>query len=682
MFNTDFQDCYVHLDESTLTIGNDRMERTWDMTGPRPAVRTMVDKETGRKWLTEKQESQWEEWPEDTYAFYRAGITEGKMKIIGAEAHPDNDLGIAEDALRITVSLTFDGFQVDWLHVIYPRLPVMRSFLRAKATGKRFLPNMYRAAEWPQNFQDAFPLDCLHGKYRLVQFADHTDDMENLVQEQEGLLSRRNFGPLQGNLLFIRDDMKNDGVIFVKEGPVPLGYLPGMDRDFFLKGLNVFPACWGFDEGSCRAKGHLTTYGSAVILYHGDEENAYSALHAYFRAQKRFIPHRDAHIMSNTWGDGTADGSIGEAFLLAELKRAKELGVTLFQIDDGWEKGTTGNSVNAALGNAAWGEGYYKSHPDFWGINEKRLPNSLEPIVQYAKENGIELGLWFSPDSLNDFEAWERDADTVISLHRKYGIKAFKIDGLIFRNKRCEENFGLLMQKVVQETDGQVFFNLDTTAGVRNGYTGRCQYGNLFIENRFTNRFGKWPNYWPHFTLRNLWKLSRYLPAERLQMEFVNVLKHQDLYPAGDPLAPAQCGVAFALAVTLFSNPLVWMEMTGLDKASVKTAGEIIRAYRPVQADILGGFVQPIGEEPDGMRWTGFQSTVTDQTGYLLVLREWNEQDAHPFRLHGLREKKIALEPILGACGQNEIHTDEAGTAVFSLPDGPHSFALYQYRVL
>ena len=147
MFNTDFQDCYVHLDESTLTIGNDRMERTWDMTGPRPAVRTMVDKETGRKWLTEKQESQWEEWPEDTYAFYRAGITEGKMIVTGAEAHPDNDLGIAEDALRITVSLTFDGFQVDWLHVIYPRLPVMRSFLRAKATGKRFLPNMYRAAE-------------------------------------------------------------------------------------------------------------------------------------------------------------------------------------------------------------------------------------------------------------------------------------------------------------------------------------------------------------------------------------------------------------------------------------------------------------------------------------------------------------------------------------------------------
>ena len=84
MFNTDFQDCYVHLDESTLTIGNDRMERTWDMTGPRPAVRSMVDKETGRKWLTEKQESQWEEWPEDTYAFYRAGITEGKMKITSA----------------------------------------------------------------------------------------------------------------------------------------------------------------------------------------------------------------------------------------------------------------------------------------------------------------------------------------------------------------------------------------------------------------------------------------------------------------------------------------------------------------------------------------------------------------------------------------------------------------------
>ena len=151
--------------------------------------------------------------------------------------------------------------------------------------------------------------------------------------------------------------------------------------------------------------------------------------------------------------------------------------------------------------------------------------------------------------------------------------------------------------------------------------------------------------------------------------------------PAGDPLAPSQCGIAYALAITLFANPLVWMEMTGLDEASVKTAGEILCAYRPLQADILGGFVQPIGEEPDGMSWTGFQSTVTDQTGYLLILREWNEQDAHSFRLHGLREKKLALDPILGECPQNEIHTDDAGIVQLRLPS-PHSFALYRYRTL
>ena len=678
MFEKRFQDCCVRLNETELTIGNAVMERSWDMTGSRPVVRSMKDLGTGREWLTTDQQSQWEEWPKAAYAFYRAGITEGSMQIAGIRAETEDDLGFAVKHLRVTVSLAFDGFRVDWTHLIWPQMAAMKTFLRAETAGERKLPDMRRAEEWPRDYQDCFPLSCLHAGYRCVEFTDHTDDMENLVQENRGLLTRRNYGPLRGNLLFIRDYMARDGLVLAKEGPVPMGYLPGMDRDFDLKGLNVFPACWGFDAAQCRETGSLTTYGSTVILWHGGEENAFRALHDYFRAQKEFTPHRDAHIMSNTWGDGTADGSISEAFLLVELKRAKELGVTLFQIDDGWEKGTTANSVNAGAGNAAWGEGYYKSHPDFWGINEERLPNGLEPIAAYAKENGIELGLWFSPDSMNDFASWQRDADTLIALHRKYGIKAFKMDGLIFRNKLCEENFGRLMERVEEATQGQVFFNLDTTAGVRNGYMGRCQYGNLFVENRFVNRFGRWPNYWPHLTLRNLWMLSRYLPSERLQMEFLNVKKHPELY-GDDPLAPEKCGIAYALAVTLFANPLVWMEMTGLDEESAKTAGEMIRKYRPVQEDILGGYVQPVGQEPDGISWTGFQSSGKPGEGYLLILREWNEKPEHVYRLYGCSGQRLRLECILGNGGQTEVQVNGQGEAAFSLP-AAHSFALYRYR--
>lgn len=54
---------------------------------------------------------------------------------------------------------------------------------------------------------------------------------------------------------------------------------------------------------------------------------------------------------------------------------------------------------------------------------------------------------------------------------------------------------------------------VDETAGRRGGYHYLNEYGNLFLENRYTD----WTNYYPYTTLRNLWMLSKYVPAEKFQ---------------------------------------------------------------------------------------------------------------------------------------------------------------------
>lgn len=61
------------------------------------------------------------------------------------------------------------------------------------------------------------------------------------------------------------------------------------------------------------------------------------------------------------------------------------------------------------------------------------------------------------------------------------------------------------------ETNYTVTFNMDVTAGRRNGYHFFNEYVSLFLENRYTD----WVNYYPYCTLRNLWSLSRYLPAQK-----------------------------------------------------------------------------------------------------------------------------------------------------------------------
>jgi len=76
--------------------------------------------------------------------------------------------------------------------------------------------------------------------------------------------------------------------------------------------------------------------------------------------------------------------------------------------------------------------------------------------------------------------------------------------------------------------------DFDITAGQRGGYFCFNKYGNIFLENRYTN----WGNYYPYRTLRNLWMLSEYVPVERLQVEFLNNWRKRGMY-VNDPFAPA-----------------------------------------------------------------------------------------------------------------------------------------------
>ena len=117
----------------------------------------------------------------------------------------------------------------------------------------------------------------------------------------------------------------------------------------------------------------------------------------------------------------------------------------------------------------------------------------------------------FNPSIQNDFADWQKDAQALISLYREYGIKVFKIDGLTIPSKEAETNLHRLFNKVLEETDEEVIFNLDATASRRGGYHMFNEYGNFFLENRYTD----WQNYYPYWTLRNLWMLSKYVPDRK-----------------------------------------------------------------------------------------------------------------------------------------------------------------------
>lgn len=75
-----------------------------------------------------------------------------------------------------------------------------------------------------------------------------------------------------------------------------------------------------------------------------------------------------------------------------------------------------------------------------------------------------------------------KDAQAIIGLYKKYGICCFKIDGLQIPTKTAEQNLRRLFDTVLEQTNYEVIFNLDATAGRRGGYHYMNEYGNIFLE--------------------------------------------------------------------------------------------------------------------------------------------------------------------------------------------------------
>lgn len=86
------------------------------------------------------------------------------------------------------------------------------------------------------------------------------------------------------------------------------------------------------------------------------------------------------------------------------IGEAKELGVDMFLLDDGWF-GNKYPRFNATQGLGDWEE------------TADKLPNGIGALTQAAKENGIKFGLWIEPEMVNPkSELYEKHKDWVITI--------------------------------------------------------------------------------------------------------------------------------------------------------------------------------------------------------------------------------------------------------------------------
>ena len=410
-------------------------------------------------------------------------------------------------------------------------------------------------------------------------------------------------------------------------------------------------------------------YTVVLGVFDGGETDALKALRLYQKQARAKKAEADDMVMMNTWGDRSQDARINEAFCLNELDRAHRLGINVFQLDDGWQKGKSPNSKS--------GKGSFKDiwkDSLYWTPDPVKFPQGLDRVVAKARRLNMRVGLWFNPSIQDEFAYWQKDAEAVLSLWRRYGITIFKIDGVQISTKLAEQRLRNFFDEVTKQSGGNVIFNLDATAGRRGGYNMFNEYGNIFLENRYTD----WGNYYPYQTLRNLWQLAAYVPAERLQVEFLNKWRNPSKY-GDDPFAPARYSMDYLFAITMMAQPLAWMEASNLPDEAY-SMGKTIKCYTKWQHQMHQGIILPVGEEPSGRSWTGFQSITDGRSGFLLVFREDNGRPSTHMKLHLDKGTTLRLRPLVGDGKESNVTTDEEGRISLTLPQ-PNDFCLYHYKI-
>ena len=207
----------------------------------------------------------------------------------------------------------------------------------------------------------------------------------------------------------------------------------GLGKLRFVQGIN--PQNFEF----ILAKGEEFEAPEAVMSYSKEGFNSLSNnMHEFVREHIVRGEHKkkERPILLNSWEASYFD--FNKSGLLKLAKEAKNVGIELFVMDDGWfgER----NDDKRSLGD--------------WEVNKKKLPGGLKSIAADIKKLGMDFGIWVEPEMVN--------VDS--NLYRKHPEWAMDIPGKMHsegRNQRLLDLCNKDVQDYVIESMTNVFSSAD-----------------------------------------------------------------------------------------------------------------------------------------------------------------------------------------------------------------------------
>lgn len=178
----------------------------------------------------------------------------------------------------------------------------------------------------------------------------------------------------------------------------------------------------------------------------------------------------DRMTLLNNWENTYFD--FNEEKLASLFDEARDLGVDLFLLDDGW----FGNKYPRENDRAGLGD---------WQVNRKKLPNGVPYLVKTANEKGVEFGIWIEPEMVNPkSELFEEHPDWAIMQPNRepyYHRHQLVLD---ISNPKVQDYVFGIVDRIMTENPDVAYFKWDCNSVVTNIFSPyhKANQGNFYID--------------------------------------------------------------------------------------------------------------------------------------------------------------------------------------------------------
>lgn len=369
-----------------------------------------------------------------TELFYQSHeIYNGKKKLQGLPATYGGEDEVQSLDIRLTDPVI--GLEVVLTYSIYKNLPVITRSVYFQNQGKEelFLERaMSMNMDLPDMDFEMLELTGAWARERYVKIRKVEHGIQG-IYSMKGC-SSNSFNPFIA--LKRPETTEKSGEVYGFTLVYSGSFLAQVEADTFdvvRVTMGIHPDCFSWP----LAQGDAFQTPEAVLVYSDQGLNGMSgAFHELFRTRLARGMWRDEPrpILINNWEATYFD--FDEAKILKIAETAKELGIELFVLDDGWFGKRDDDTTS--LGD--------------WYPDKKKLPGGIAALSEKIEALGMKFGLWFEPEMVNeDSDLFRNHPEYVLSVpgrRKSYGRNQYVLD---FSREEVVDAIYLQMEKVLSQ---------------------------------------------------------------------------------------------------------------------------------------------------------------------------------------------------------------------------------------